>query len=183
MSQLQRFFIALLPPQEIQDYANEIKQHFADRYQSKAAQKSPPHVTLQPPFEWPTATVSQLTQHLAQFAQRQPAIPMTLEGFGAFPPKVIFINVQKTPELLDLQAVLVADLAANLAIADPRAKTRPFAPHLTVAFRDLTKQNFKSAWPEFQHRPCHFDFQVAHLTLLLHNGQRWLIHEEFPFRN
>jgi 2'-5' RNA ligase len=29
-SMSKRFFVALLPPQDIQDYANEIKQYFAD---------------------------------------------------------------------------------------------------------------------------------------------------------
>lgn len=31
------FFIALLPPQEIQDYANQIRQYFSDHYASRGA--------------------------------------------------------------------------------------------------------------------------------------------------
>jgi len=36
-----------------------------------------------------------------------------------------------------------------------------FSPHMTVAFRDLTRQNFKAAWPEFQQRQLHLN---SHLT-------------------
>jgi len=35
----QRFFVALLPPQAIQDYANEVKHYFAAHYESHQAQK------------------------------------------------------------------------------------------------------------------------------------------------
>jgi 2'-5' RNA ligase len=46
------FFIALLPPLEVQEIATKIKLEFAEIYNSRAALKSPPHVTLQPPFRW-----------------------------------------------------------------------------------------------------------------------------------
>lgn len=176
-----RFFIALLPSREIQDYANEIKQYFSDRYNSRAAQKSPPHITLQPPFEWPTEDLSRLEQHLSTFALTQSPFPVALQGFAAFPPRVIYINVLKTAELLALQQTLMNYVETNLEIVDPKAKTRPFAPHMTVAFRDLTRQNFKAAWPEFQSRSLYFEWMVSSLTLLIHNGQRWTICREFPF--
>ena len=178
---MSRFFIALLPPQHIQDYANEIKQHFADHYASRGAQKSPPHITLQPPFEWSDAHISQLEASLNKFAQQQQPIPITLNGFAAFPPRVIYIDVVKSQALLTLQADLMAYVASNLEIVDKTSQTRPFTPHLTVAFRDLTKQNFRLAWPEFVHRELNFDFTADKLTLLLHNGQRWNIKSEFAF--
>ena len=175
-----RFFIALLPPQEIQDSVNEIKQHFADCYASRAAQKSPPHITLQPPFEWETASVPVIEECLRKFAGERSPVPVTLSGFSAFPPRVIYINVLKTPELLTLQKELMADVEASLGIVDPVSKTRPFAPHMTVAYRDLTKPNFRAGWSEFQHRQLQFDFTATHITLLIHDGKRWNIHSEFP---
>ncbi|MDB9347007.1 2'-5' RNA ligase family protein [Nodularia spumigena] len=178
---MSRFFIALLPPQHIQDYANEIKQHFADHYASRGAQKSPPHITLQPPFEWSDAHVPQLETAIRDFAHSQQPIPITLNGYAAFPPRVIYINVVKSQELLTLQADLMADVESNLEIVDKTSQTRPFTPHLTVAFRDLTKQNFRLAWPEFVQRSLNFYFTAENLTLLLHDGQRWNIKSEFAF--
>ena len=124
-----RFFIALLQPLEIQDYTNQIKQHFADHYASRGAQKSPPHITLQPPFEWSAEQVPVLEQCLGTFANNQGSVPVTLNGFGAFPPRVIYINVLKTQELLTLQADLMAHLETRLGIVDPVSKTRAFSPH------------------------------------------------------
>jgi 2'-5' RNA ligase len=176
-----RFFIALVPPLEFQDYANEIKEYFAQTYNSRAAQKSPPHITLQPPFEWQLDELPLLEQSLKTFAQPRTAVPITLQGFGAFAPRVIYINVLKTPELLTLQNELMTYFEASLGIIEPVSKTRPFAPHMTVAFRDLTKQNFRAAWSEFQQRPLEFEFTASELTLLIHDGRRWNVSALFPF--
>jgi 2'-5' RNA ligase len=178
---IHRFFIALLPHQEIQDYANEIKQYFAQTYQSQHAQKSPPHITLQPPFEWQLDAVPVLEQCLRTFADTRTPVPVTLKGFGAFVPRVIYINVLKTPELLTLQNDLMAYLEVSLGIVERVSKSRPFSPHMTVAFRDLTRQNFRTAWPEFKDRQLEFEFTASQLTLLIHDGRRWNVHSEFPF--
>ena len=173
-----RFFIALLPPSEIQGYVKEIQQYFGDRYASHGVQKSPPHITLQPPFEWLPEQAPVLEECLSTFTHHR-SVPVTLNGFGAFPPRVIYINVLKTQELLTLQTDLMTHLDL-LGIVDQVSKTRPFSPHMTVAFRDLTRQNFKAAWSEFQQRQLHFDFTSSYLTLLLHDGKRWNARAEFP---
>ncbi|MBW4649931.1 MAG: 2'-5' RNA ligase family protein [Kastovskya adunca ATA6-11-RM4] len=179
----QRFFIALLPPQDIREDVNEIKQYFGDRYASRKAQNSPPHITLQPPFDWQVDEVQQLERCLKAFADTYNSVPITLRGFGAFVPRVIYINVVKTAELLALQQDLMAEVEESLGIVDRVSKSRPFAPHMTVAFRDLTKQNFRAAWQEFQQRQLEVEFTASGLTLLIHNGQRWIISAEFPFQS
>ncbi|HEY9835144.1 MAG TPA: 2'-5' RNA ligase family protein [Stenomitos sp.] len=176
-----RFFIALLPPQDIQDYANQVKEYFAQNYNSRKAQNSPPHITLQPPFEWSLDNLSVLEQTLSFFAESQTPVPIILQGFGAFVPRVIYINVIKTPELLSLQGDLMAHMEEHLGIVDSVSKTRPFSPHMTVAFQDLTRQNFRAAWPEFQHRELEFKFAVSQLTLLVHDGKRWNVSRNFDF--
>jgi 2'-5' RNA ligase len=174
-----RFFIAFLPPQAMQDQAKEIQRYFAARYQSQAAQKSPPHITLQAPFEWQMADLPKLEQHLQDFAARQNPIAITLEGFAAFPPRVIFIDVQRSPALVNLQAELAAFLAQTCGIVDG-ASQRAFVPHLTVAFRDLTEQNFQRAWAEFQGRSLHYSWEAIDLTLLIHDGHQWIVHQTIP---
>ncbi|MGH7998855.1 MAG: 2'-5' RNA ligase family protein [Brasilonema sp.] len=182
MLQSQRlFFIALLPPQEIQDDANQIKLYFADKYASRHAQKSPPHITLQPPFEWADTEVPALEKCLGDFASHREPVPITLSGFAAFAPRVIYINVVKSQQLLTLHADLMVYLESQLGIVDKVGKTRTFAPHMTVAFKDLTPQNFKAAWSEFEKRELYFEFTASGLTLLLHDDKRWNATTEFPF--
>jgi 2'-5' RNA ligase len=175
-----RFFIGLLPPQDIQDYANDIKDYFAQNYNSRHALKSPPHITLQPPFEWQLDKLPILEQTLRTFTENQTPVRIILKGFGAFVPRVIYINVIKTPELMSLQSYLMAYLEESLGIVDPVSRSRLFAPHMTVAFKDLTRKNFRTAWPEFEHQELEFKFTASHLTLLLHDDTRWNVSAEFP---
>ncbi|NJN88710.1 MAG: 2'-5' RNA ligase family protein [Leptolyngbyaceae cyanobacterium SL_7_1] len=176
-----RFFIALVPPVEIQSYAEGVIRELGDRYHTRTA-KAPPHVTLQPPFEWHLEERHRLIQCLAEFAHHAKAVPVNLVGFGAFAPRVLYINVVRTPGLLELQAALMAQLAAILAIVDPKSQQRPFAPHLTVASRNITRQTFRAAWEELRSRPVEFEFVGDRLVLLQHDGQRWQIHREFPLQ-
>ncbi|MGD1913740.1 MAG: 2'-5' RNA ligase family protein [Rivularia sp. (in: cyanobacteria)] len=175
------YFIALLPPQEIQDYANEVKQYFADTYNSKHAQKSPPHITLQPPFEWDSDNLPILEECLQNFARSTNVIPITLNGYNAFAPHVIYIDVVQTPDLTNLQADLMFYLENNLGILDKVGKSRSFTPHMTVAFKDLKRSKFKAAWLEFENRELHFEFNARELTLLKHENKRWNITKEFKF--
>ena len=172
------FFIALLPPVDIQSKATAVKHYFADVYQSKAALKSPPHITLQPPFNWELARLTELKTVMANFARQQRSIPVVLDGFAAFKPRVIYIDVHRTPELLELHQKLMLQLL-SLNIVHNRSKSRPFAPHMTVGFKDLTKANFYRAWDEFKDKSFATKFTASELTLLYHNGRTWEINTEF----
>lgn len=181
-----RYFIALLPPQEMQDYANQIRQHFADRYNSRKAFSSPPHITLIPPFDWPQDPES-IKQALSQFTQTSPkptALTITLSGFGSFPQNVIYINVLREPSLLTLQTSLTRHCQTSLGLSgrySNQTEDRPFIPHMTVAFRDLSDDCFHQAWQEFEYKPLElsnqpdqtYRFPCDRLTLLKYDGQRW----------
>jgi len=176
----QRFFIALVPPLDIEQHITQIKLYFAEHYNTRGALNSPPHVTLQPPFEWPAANVPKLEESLNLFSANRLPIPVTLSGFAAFAPRVIYVDVVKSPALLEIQKDLMSYIEANLGIVDRVSQTRPFVPHITVAFRDLTQENFQAAWLEFSGRELDFEFTAAALTLLLHDGSRWNISNNFP---
>jgi 2'-5' RNA ligase len=173
------YFIALLPPQEIQDEITKIKHDFADNYDSRSALKSPPHITLYPPFEWPNTDLSELEQSLTEFVKVYKPIPLRLSGFAAFPPRVIYVDVIQTPELMQLYRGLQQHLATTLNLVDSQSQYRAFTPHITVAFHDLTKAAFKEAWIQYQTRSIAFECVAPTLTLLQHDGQRWQIAIEF----
>jgi 2'-5' RNA ligase len=176
-----RFFIALMPPLEVQARATEIKGVMRDRYHSKAAFRSPPHITLLAPFEWPVIDLSALARSLADFAMTQPPVPITLDGFGAFAPHVIYVNVVQGDFLMALQPKLLAHLEESVGLVSERDRNRSFVPHMTVAFRDLKPNMFRQAWSVFQHQEIHFDFTVYQLSLLVHDEQRWQVKENYDF--
>jgi 2'-5' RNA ligase len=171
-----RFFIAIMPPIEIQDYANSLIQELRDRYSTRTSPSSP-HITLQAPFLWQMADLVRLETYISQFAQHQPAVSIKLIGFGSFAPHVLYIDVLKSPELLTLQSCLATYLKTHLGIVAPIA--RPFSPHMTVASRNLTPSTFQQAWSDLQLRQAKYEFVSDRLTLLLHDGQCWQMRSQF----
>lgn len=178
-----RFFIALLPPVDVQEQVNEVKGIMRDRFSSKAAFRSPPHITLHAPFEWPVSATSQLQDSLSKFAYRQPSVPITLDGFNVFAPHVIYIDVVKGADLMTLQPNLLAHLESDISLTSKQDRRRSYVPHLTVAFRDLKPNMFRKAWAEFQRKEFHADFTVSHLSLLAHDGKVWKVKESYEFAN
>lgn len=161
-----------------------IQKTFAVAYQSRKALNSPPHITLQAPFAWPLSSlalnppIEALTQGLGEWANDRTAVPIQLSGFGAFAPRVIYIKVQQTPELLNLYTQLQTYCAQVWSIQDTRVQSRPFVPHMTVAFRDLTRPNFHASWSIFQDRQFDSQFIATDMALLKHNGQCWQIFDQ-----
>ncbi|WOD39152.1 2'-5' RNA ligase family protein [Nodosilinea sp. E11] len=174
-----RFFVALLPPKNLQETITAIQHDIGQRFGSKAALRSPPHITLQPPFQWPLDRTAELERSLHSWVCHQPPIPIALERFSAFAPRVIYIDVVQTPELMAIQPALITHLHKHCGLGNASTQPRPFCPHVTVAFRDLTPAAFRQAWPEFKQRPFSAEFVVSALTLLRHDGQRWQIFSDF----
>ncbi|MBX2862202.1 MAG: 2'-5' RNA ligase family protein [Leptolyngbyaceae cyanobacterium MAG.088] len=174
----QRFFIALVPPPEIQAAVDDIKAYFKQQYGASKAFNSPPHITLQAPFEWSKErALDELTAGLNEFATGRHEVAIALRNFGAFPPKVIYVDVIHNPALMALQKDLARFMEVNYGIIDRRYNH--FCPHMTVAFRDLTKAAFEQAWPEFVKKKIAFDFTAQKMTLLHHNGQKWQVYQDY----
>ena len=176
----QRFFVGLLPPDFIQDEVRQIQSDFGARYSSQAALKAPPHITLIPPFELSKDRIEPLQVELEKFAKTRSLFMINLSGFAAFPPRVIYLDVVPNSVLPNLYVDMEAILANTLSIIDPYA-SRPFVPHMTVAFRDLTPDNFELAWAEFRDRKINFEFEASNLTLLAHDEQKWNVLSNFAF--
>ena len=178
----QRLFIALLPSASIQEEVRQIQYDLRDRYNSQATLKSPPHITLIPPFELSSDPLEPLQIELEKFAKTRSPFTVNLSGFAAFPPRVIYLNVSPNLILQDLYLDIAATLANNLDIHDPY-DSRPYVPHMTVGFRDLTPDNFELAWAEFRDRQINFEFAAIELTLLKHDNQKWNVLSNFSLQS
>jgi 2'-5' RNA ligase len=175
---LDRYFVALVPPPPLREQIITLQEQIAVRCASRAALRSPPHLTLQPPFPWPRAKLASLEQTLAEGAAGHTPLPIQLSGYGAFAPRVIYIQVQPSQALITLQAQLIAILVDQLAVtAGPQ---RPFVPHLTLAFRDLSPAAFSRVWPTLQDQLWEATFWARALTLLRHDDHRWQEFRQFP---
>jgi 2'-5' RNA ligase len=92
---------------------------------------------------------------------------------------VIYVHVLPSPALMALQRAISTQLQQALAL--PRDR-RSFHPHMTLAFRDLSKRAFQQAWPAFEQRPFTGQFTATALTLLRHRGHHWQIDRYYPLQ-
>lgn len=176
-----RFFIALMLPEAIEHYVNQVIEDLGDRYHTRTA-RAAPHITLQPPFLWPIESVETLEGAIDQVASTQYPMSIQLSGFGCFAPRVIYIDVVKTPELLEMQNTLMTRMEKMLGSVDTKAQNRSFSPHVTVASRKMNPRVFKQAWGELEKRAVNVEFVCDRLTLLIHNTQRWNTHQSFQMQ-
>jgi 2'-5' RNA ligase len=182
VKKLTQYFIAIVPPSPVYDDAIEQKQYFKDHYQSKASLNSPPHITLHMPFRWREDKEAELIEQLNHFASNIQPFTITLDNFSSFPPRVIFINVIKSPELEQLYLDLKRFCKRELNLFNADYKEQPFHPHLTLAFRDLKKPNYQRAWHEFEQKKYRADFPAKSITLLKHDGKTWQVFQDFALQ-
>lgn len=175
------YFIAILPPPEIQDEVTAFKAHIAATWGPGHALKSPPHLTLFPPFAWPDSRLEALANSLADFAKIQSPMELTLNGFQAFPPRVVFVCPVKNQQLEDLFHALVRTLHNQLGLHDERNR-RPFHPHMTIAHRDVDALQFRKIWDFYRSQHYERVFSARSIALLVLDHGRWKVWRSFPMR-
>lgn len=181
-NQKQLYFIAIIPPEPIYSQINNLKAHLATQYNTKAALKSPPHLTLHMPFRWDEDKEERIFNTLENLTNSRHAFDLSLKGFGAFKPRVIYIDMVKPPALEALHDDLKKIMKISLNIFNAEYKDRGFNPHLTLAFRDLRKAAFFEAWNELERKDFEASFTVDKIMLLKHNGKSWDIYREFGLK-
>lgn len=174
------YFIALIPPQDIQAEVTEFKQYVAAHFDSKKALTSPPHITLIPPFHWKKEKLSLLQKSLKNFMEKQASFPIALRNFDHFGAGVIFVDVVDNEDLIVLQEVLRTHLETTINLKYKRSG-RPFHAHMTVAYRDLEETVFPAAWAHFSAVKYERLFQAKQIVLLKRVEKRWEVFEGFSF--
>ena len=172
---LKLYFVAIVPEEPVYSEVLAFKTEFHDRFNSSAALRSPPHITLHMPFQWPEEKEDRLSASLDIIARQNKQFKLTLADFDAFPPRVVYIGVEEKESLNIAQKAISRNARENWHIY-PKPNSRAFTPHITIAFRDLKKPIFFEAWQEFKQRTYSAEFKVAEFCLLKHNGKLWEIH-------
>jgi len=174
------YFVALIPPEPHKKQIANLKYQFAKKYHSVKSLNSPPHITLIPPFETTDEKVHEIEKYLKNEAKIHPTFIVEIDGFGTFRKNVIFLKVRQN-EALELLRQSISESASNPLLVKSK-KVKSYTPHITLAFRDLTEQNFQKARADCQSTTFNARFRVGSIFLLKHNGKHWEVKNEFPLR-
>lgn len=170
------YFIAILPPKADGEKIIQIQKELSERYDTRAALKVEPHITLKAPFLFPAVEHTVVTDWFKQMKLAVSTFELELRDFGAFPNPnrpVIYIKPQANPNLMDLQKQIIQDFRDTFPTTPIMSLELNFKAHLTIAFRDLKPAIFKEAWEEFRNRKYGTSFTVSEIWLMQHNGVKW----------
>ena len=174
-------FVAILTPDDINRQALEWKNYMLQQFNSKVALKSPAHITLIPPFQMPDSDQSDIADILRRVALQHNPFSIQLKNFAAFKPRVIYIDVLPNPLLNELKAK-TEDALLQANRFKIKKEERPFHPHITIANRDLEKEDFKEAWQHFQQISYEISFMANAISLLKHDRHKWNVVMSFSLK-
>ena len=177
---MQLYFIAIIPPEAISEEVTSIKKSFSINHNSNRSLKSPPHITLRPPFKMFSQREEKLYKTLSEFAAEQKSFLLELNGFGHFRKDVIYIKPVKHSRLDNLFESLQTCLSTKNDFP-PVSQYPAFNPHITVAYRDLSTKAFDEAWKIFEHKQFNSSFEINSIYLLKHLKQKWEIIHDYRF--
>lgn len=171
------YFAAILPPSQLNEQVQNLKLEFQNRFSASHALKLPAHLTLIPPVWLEDHQETPFLKAVEAVTESQSQFPVSLNDFGYFGQRSVFINVTGTEALRELHQNLLRNLKDF-----GTGENDNFSPHFTLATRDLTRENFQMAWEEFRNREFEGEFNAVALTIFKHTGKVWEVLEEFDFR-
>ncbi len=145
------------------------KQELAcERFHSCKALRSPPHVTIVPPFYHPPDREEELSDVIMRWSIKVPGFDWELSDYSHFDKRVIYARIKGPEWLSEYRKKLFEEL--NILL--PK---RAFRPHVTVAFRDLKREQFTPAWRYFSSQKLRAVLRQNKVSLLRHTGSKWEI--------
>ena len=123
---------------------------------------------------------AELRKSAQAFFSTKTPFPISLAGFAAFPPRVVYVHVELS-ERLEQLFKSTQEWGANEIHSLDRPDERTYKPHVTIAFRDLTRQLFARIWQKYEKEEFRADYVQSAATLLRHTGKQWEILSSHQF--
>jgi 2'-5' RNA ligase len=171
------YFIAVVPPEEVEQQLFKLKLEVEEKFNSKHAQNAPAHITLHMPFRWKDSKRDILLEMMKMINQTVQPVSVELNGFDFFEPRVVFVNVLMNERLAELQKNVQQICRLTLKKVNANYRDLVFHPHVTIGFRDLKKAQFYEAREYYSCQDFKAVFEVSEVSLLKHDGAKWHVEE------
>jgi 2'-5' RNA ligase len=182
MKQMGKYYLALLPPDPIEQEIRAIKELLKTKFNVKYALNSPSHVTLKMPFSYQESKEEFLVKQLTSFLHTYTPFSLKISGLGHFGKRVIFHPILLSEPLSALQAALGAYCKKSLHLP-LELSDQNFQAHLTLAYKDLKKDTFLEVLALANAYPVEAEFDVEQLSLMKRTKGRWNIQAHLPLGN
>ncbi len=135
------------------------------------------------PFKLKETKEENLIEAISQVTENHNQFSLKLNNYDHFHQRVIYVKVENAEPLTSLFLEIRKMMKVNFNIFNADYKNRGFNPHITLAFRDLKKEAFKEAWPQFEKAIYQKSFEVMSVALLKHDGSKWQLLKDIQLKN
>jgi 2'-5' RNA ligase len=168
MAQTSLYFIAILPDKQTSKWIRTLQEEMCSLFGVCKAMRTPPHITIVPPFQYREDTEYRLIQAFHQISFAPFDLP--IEGLGRFGKQVIFVK----PEVIDSLESLYRNAQEQVKNLIAIEKQKSFHPHFTIGYRDLAPV-FLNAWKHFEAQEIPITAHIEKMVLFKHQDKRWQI--------
>lgn len=172
MKDLQKYFLAILPPGELMEEVQALKLKLKEEFGTKFALKSPAHITLKMPFVYDQNRLERLEESLKGFLVNHSGFEIGIKGVSHFRKKVVFLKVEAPEALFHLQKELKTHLRRNLHLVE-ELSDKNYHPHMTVAYQDLKKGSFDDLRKRVEEGSISSKFHVGGICVLRKDESIW----------
>ena len=167
------YYIAILCSNEINEKVSELKQYMQSTYGSRAAQKSPAHLTIVPPFKSEEDFEGNYKSFLEEVNFTLVPTTVRLNDYNHFGEKVLFVDVEKSESLLNIEKETFKAFEEKFPAISFNTKPE-FNPHVTIATRDIPEGKLAEALAYFkENHPFDAEFTVKELKLMKLQNNKW----------
>lgn len=169
------YFVALIPQGDVKVQINNIKHQTGGRFGCRQALKSPPHITIIPPFRLQPELVEEMIGVVRNNFEPPANLSIDFSGLGAFETRTIYLDIVADSGINAYDLVAKKIVNQHPALFPNVRFHEVFHPHITIANRDIPPGDFKEMMEYLSKKvlpaTCnHFSLEVLHL-----DRGRWIV--------
>lgn len=172
--------IAILPQEPYFSEIRKEQEYIATTWGPVHALRTPPHITIVPPVSLTSSEVGWLFGMAGALSGSLPSFKMELHDYGSFKPRVIFINTIINRELHEMYDLWHQALLSKMPHVLDKYPDRPYHPHLTLAHKDVSTQQFDRIWRYYANKKYRVSFTADHFCILNHTENGWEVEKRLP---
>ena len=174
-----RFAIAVLLEDDAHNFARKVELELYDMFGLIKSLKIAPHITVEAPFV--IDRINLIEEYLDEFILTQKSFEIEIDGFNYFDEHVIYLDVMKNPDLINLHLKLLKGLKEKFKINESSFEGVNSKFHSTVAYKDLDTDTFQKAKKCLEKYTPNFKFPTKQLGLLYNIGDKdgWVIAKKY----
>jgi len=159
-----KFWVGIIPPKRISKELYRAQKDIAKKYKTYHSLESKigPHITITCQGNVSNKHLRDIEKAIKEISERIEPFEIRIDGLGRFYKKrVIYAKVVKSKKLNKLHNLM----SYKLRKFDKIRVLRIYTPHINLAYKDISEENFKKVFKEFNKKRFYFRFNMNRIYI------------------